>query len=452
MWMAWLALALTGACKDNDVKSAPPPGEVTPDVEAFRAALEADGFAIQEGTVGFIDIDECCDWVSCFKWNPTSDYGAYFIPLAPEESASHLVAGSEFAFRMRPDEAVVYVGPTVTDVNYFSFRSYVHERWMPEVEARVPHFLSLGDSINHTVIGTESGGPFGAETVVITVADHGIDRRVRAAAAGANYPEAWLNTDGVPPSVVELGLHDEADTLRMNYRVALWHDAEAREDFLTAPPGVVWRLTPIEPVIDLEPIPAPTVFRQPGTGVGESDLQPAVDALREALLEAFPAHEAIEADVNVREVDPDGDCWRGCNRDALESNTGPLTLADDPEDFVIAYGVNHQATGKAAYSNAILFGTDNDDPAALVDSSMMVGSARDYLGDHPDVDLLFAWTFSRNCDGAVHCSQVEAACPGMGMAEPGAIHFRAYLDPETGTHPLASETILDGAIRFKAPE
>ena len=169
------------------------------------------------------------------------------------------------------------------------------------------------------------------------------------------------------------------------------------------------------------------------------------------MLAAFPAHEAIEADVNVREVDPDGDCWRGCNRDALESNTGPLTLDDDPDDFVIAYGVNHHATGKAAYSNAILFGTDNDDPAAIVDSSMMVGSARDYLPDHPDADRMFAWRFARDCGAEVYCSQVEAACPGMGLNEPGAIHFRAYLDPQTGTHPLASETIIDAAIRFKAP-
>ena len=451
--MLTLAWALLGGCREVPKDDGPVRPEVTtPDVDAFRAALEADGFVVQEGTVGFIDIDDCCDWVSCFKWNPTSDYGAYFVPLAPEEPASHLVPGSEFAFRMRPDEAIVYVGPTASSVNYFSFRSYVHERYMDDLGRRVPHFLSLGDSINQTVIETEGDEPFGAETVVITAADHGIDRRVRAAAAAAHYPASWLNTDAVPPSVVELGLHEEADTLRMNYRVALWSDPEAREAFLADPPGVVWRLTPAVEVTALEPIAAPTEFRQPGTGVGEDALQPAMDALREALLEAYPEHEAIEAQVNIREVDPDGDCWRGCNRDALESNTGPLTLADDPEDFVIAYGVNHHATGKAAYSNAILFGIDNDDPAAIVDSSMMVGSARDYLPDHPDADLLFAWRFSRDCGSEVHCSEVAEACPGMGLDEPGAIHFRAYLDPETGTHPLASETLVDAAIRFKAPE
>jgi hypothetical protein len=35
-----------------------------------------------------------------------------------------------------------------------------------------------------------------------------------------------------------------------------------------------------------------------------------------------------------------------------------VTLSNDPNDFIIVYGVNHVATGKATYSNIGVFGAD----------------------------------------------------------------------------------------------
>jgi hypothetical protein len=83
---------------------------------------------------------------------------------------------------------------------------------------------------------------------------------------------------------------------------------------------------------------------------------------------------------------------------------------------------------------------------------MMPGSARRYLPDHPDVDLLYAWRFARDCQGEAYCSEVPATCPGVGPSEPAAVHYRAYLDPATGTHPLASELIEGTAFLFAAPQ
>jgi hypothetical protein len=51
-----------------------------------------------------------------------------------------------------------------------------------------------------------------------------------------------------------------------------------------------------------------------------------------------------------------------------------------------------------------------------------------------------------------YCSEVPATCPGVGPSEPAAVHYRAYLDPATGTHPLASELIEGTAFLFAAPQ
>lgn len=431
----------------------PLPTSTQPDLDVLRTRLEGGGFVIGEGRSGVLPLEGCCDWISCFKWNPSSAYALWFLPLSPGESPVGRDLdedGLAWHWRLRPDEAIVSIGPTPPPMRYHSYRTYIHATWSDELQAHIPGFDNLGDSLNQLVMNTEGGEPWNATTVIISAVDAEIEAQVRQALVGAGYPEAWINTDIIPADRVELGIHDEADTVRMIHRVALFDDPLAGASWLASPPETIWRLTPSDLKPDVVPIEVPP-FRTGGRAPGddESSLGPAVEALAQAIRDAHPELLSVEAPVNVRELDLSEDCWSGCNRDSHQSNIAAVTFPEGPEHFMVAFGVNHHATGRASYQNAIVFGVDNDDPAGWVDDPDFVGSARDYLPDHPDVDLLYAWSFSRDCAGRAHCTELVSGCPGLSEGEKAAIHFRSYLDPQTGVAPYADELQSERVLVFK---
>lgn len=440
----------TDAPATADTATTPP---TEPDEALLRELLTRD-FTVQDGALSSIGPDVCCGWSSCWKRNPSSDYGIYLVPPGPDESLEGRELdplGRQFNYRLRADEAVVYIGRTPPALAYFSYRTYAHDRSDGE-GGRVLTFTSLGDSINHFTIGTVEEDTFDGLMVMVTTADVGVFEAVRDAAVAAGFPSSAVNFDAIPSDLVTLGLHDEADTFRMNLRMAGFVDPPAQQAYLDAADGLVLRLTPDDGAFPPRPY-EPDGFLRPGTGTDEAELEPVLEELRTAILDAHSDLAAAEPATNIREVDPDEDCWGGCNRDAAMSNTPHFTLPiDAPEEFVMVYGVNHAATGKSSFATAMVVGIFNDDSAAVVDSLEMEGSARAYLPDHPDADKLYAWTFRRDCGSDVYCTEVAAECPGLDAGELGSIHWRAYAEEATGTRPLASELVADRAIKFKPPE
>ncbi len=454
-----LAIALLVACTNGDAppSKAPVPTADTgttpvptqPD-EARLLELLTERFTVQHGAVSTIDPTACCDWSSCWKRNTEFDYGIYLVPPGPDESLDGRelnAEGQQYQYRLRHDEAVVFIGRTPPTMSYYSFRTYAHDR-DDGMGGRVKTFASLGDSINQFTIGTVEPDPFSAMTILVTAADVGVFEAVRDAAVASGFPAEVVNFDALPEHLVVLGLEDEADTFRMNLRMAGFTDPTTQQDYIDAADGTVLRLTPASG--DFSPRPfVPDTFRYPGTGTNEDDLAPAVEALRLAILEAHSDLLAAQPETNIREVETDADCWGGCNRDASMSNTPHFTLPiEAEEEFVMVYGVNHHATGKSSLHTAMVVGIFNDDSAAVVDSIAMPGSAQRYLPDHPDADKLYAWQFRRSCDGDPFCSDVSVECPGLSAGEIGSIHWRAYAEAETGTRPLPSELVPDRAIKF----
>ena len=56
------------------------------DVEKFKQSLEEDGFTVQEGTIGFLDLIKLYDRgvLPCaYGNNPSTKYLTYFVPSAP---------------------------------------------------------------------------------------------------------------------------------------------------------------------------------------------------------------------------------------------------------------------------------------------------------------------------------------------------------------------------------
>src|SRR5512137_2270844 len=105
----------------------------TGDVNAFRQALEKDGFTVQQGSVGFFDVIKLYDLGvlhNALGNNPSTRYLSYFVPPAPgqkvPEELTKIAAtlginleASAF-WNLGPDEAVVFVGRTPPECRYFS--------------------------------------------------------------------------------------------------------------------------------------------------------------------------------------------------------------------------------------------------------------------------------------------------------------------------------------------
>jgi hypothetical protein len=102
------------------------------DVVAFKQALAQDGFTVQEGRIGYLDLIKLCDLSvlpSAYGNNPTTKYLTYFVPAAPGHKVPELFSRITLALGMPqdtsafwdlgPDEAVVFVGRTPPECKYF---------------------------------------------------------------------------------------------------------------------------------------------------------------------------------------------------------------------------------------------------------------------------------------------------------------------------------------------
>jgi hypothetical protein len=432
-----------------------------PTVEALIAALEADGFEVQEGRFAFTDLSDCClPGHSCYGNNPSSPYAGYYLPRGPGQTAANPgedASGIASSWRLRADEAVIFVGRTPPANRYFSFRSYMFDRLSPDTGRRETVFASLGDSLNQLVIATMGtpggapGDPFEQETIVVTTADAGIDERVRAAAESVGWSRAIMNTDVIPAGVGRMGLEEDADTFNQVFRVALFDDAEAGDAYLADPPAVVLRATPRTPATpDPYAEPAPRVR---GTGSTEEHLRAAAERLREAIVAAHSGFAATPLAVDPSTGSP-ASCielyvnCNGDNRDTVYLGTDDFAFADSPDDFVVVYGVNHELTGKSTYSNFAVYALRHLIGVAAIDSRRMPGSAEVYLPGDPDAGSLYAWKVARECGDDPHCVEIPVDCPGVPAGGRSWIMFRAYLESATRTAPLASELVYDGAIHF----
>jgi hypothetical protein len=139
----------------------------------------------------------------------------------------------------------------------------------------------------------------------------------------------------------------------------------------------------------------------------------------------------------------------GDNRDALYGGSRSTFVLDEPGRYVMVYGVDHAATGKASYSNATIAYKSNALGVVAVDSTMMAGSAAVFLPHHPSRDSLYAFAFARDCSVAPtpFCVTIPSdGCPLLPSGAAANLTFRAYLEPATATGPALDELIVDRAL------
>lgn len=482
-----LFISLTGIALAENVK--------TYDAEAFRQALEKDGFTVQKGELGYFDLIKLLEkgiLPSAYGNNPTTKYIAFFVPPAVgykvDEQISNItstlgMSGNTTPFwSLRPDEAVIFVGRTPPECRYFGYdidlmhRTYGNERrWI---------FANIGDSLNNLDIKTNgtsngsSGNPFNQTTVIIITADKGIDKRIRAAAYSAGYSDNTINTQVLPSSILKIGLDNDSDTFATLIRPALFNDTQAGENYINNTPATVFRITP-NISTKLDPYDYPEV-KVRGTGQTEYNLTGDLEKLKTAILKKHNESNATELPTSqivpvgsdaiqrgINAVGPDNDAsylWSA--NQTVSSPTPPffdtskyypflrdpgITLGNDTNEFIIVYGVNHVATGKATYSNFAVYGADGWNGLKAITDKDFNGSAEEYLPDDPNAKYLYVYKIARNCSkGDQYCYEVPYGMGpyGIELNQPLFIFWRAYLEKATKTGPSYSEIVYDRAIKF----
>jgi hypothetical protein len=467
----------------------------TGDVTAFQKALEQDGFTVQQGSIGYLDLIKLYDQgvlPAAYGNNPATKYLVYFVPPAPGYTVPELFAKVAIAlgkstnvsafWNIRPDEAIVFVGRTPPESRYFSYDHYVLARTYGNETRWI--FANLGDTVNNLDINTEGtpnglpGNSFNQTTVMVATADRGIDQRIRAAALSAGYSGDIFNTQVLPSSILNMGLENSSDNFIMVIRPAFYKDKQAGDNYLNNTPATVFRITPNQ-TTKLDPYNYPELKIR-GTGKTEFDLMDDLEQLRKAILNKYSNLNATELPTStwvptsgsegflrgVNVVGPDNDAiylWTS-NRTA-SGPTPPfpnlsqyydfvphpaVTLGNDTNDFIIVYGVNHVATGKATYSNFAIYGADGWNGVGTIHDAYFNGTAQEYLPDNPNAKYLYVYKIARNCSGDPHCIEVPTGpgAYGIGLDQPLFIGWRTYLEKATKTGPAYSEIAYDRAIKF----
>jgi hypothetical protein len=441
-------------------------GQHVDPVEQLRLELEQGGFSVHAGVVSTVD------WAGMYCKGERADAGyvnkaPYFMIQVPQSSDPSAPVAEYF--KLRPDEAIVLIGPTPPPVKYFGFNAFLGTRFYPDEPAGTQRrwlVATLGDAINNATIKTAGPTPFGTLAVIIFTPDRGTDASIRTALRRTGYPAAVVNTMVLPSSMLKLGESDTADELTLKMRIGLVEGSPERLDAYVRDAGTAVKVLRVTPTATTaaDPFPVPPL-RVRGTGQGEMNLMRKVDELRAGIVAANPGMHATDIlsmpvgyegyDYIQRRTTPGAD-----SRDNLFLAAGYIpqfgsnqrvTLAED--EFLVVYGVNHVATGKASYASFNVYASEFAKLSiGQVFHDKFPGTAARYLpsGD-PAVSSLYAVKASRNCGDDPSCVPLRVdACPVLTLEDDTAVgfFFRMYLEPATKAGAAMQEIVYDRAIKF----
>jgi hypothetical protein len=493
--------------------AAKPPKSVMDNVPRFLGQIESAGLSWQEGEFQYFDlITQVCEggiYFSAMGNNPWPN--AYFFLKMPNPEEINYELPFPFVYQMRQDEAVVFIGYTPPPVRYFGLQSWVQMGPASPpgdtvVDNRALIGVAFGDSVNNLTVRTTGSDPFNRPIVYIVTANQQTEQLVRKAVLAAGYPNAIINVERLSTAIAPLGYGPEGSFLLTAERYAVPSDKNQFEDYVRRsipddpkydPPFRAFRVSPMSELAS-DPYPVPTL-RVRGTGETEMDLYPALKSLGEAIIakeasQGMPAYKELGVRfwqdvmstgqvVYVDEPWPslqNGQFGFQGTRDANYWTTyPPFKLRNEVQEYVIVYGVNHQRSGKAAYTSFSayvepVFGTGREIGLGQVsDADFERGgspgdSARQYL-QHEHADMLYAWKIARKCNGELYCLEVGEPKNIDGMpynshckpkidldidpdrpswASDVFLAFRNYMEPATAVAADSNELVWDRAIYF----
>jgi hypothetical protein len=462
-------------------------------VPKLLKALDSDGFEALQGRFKILDpvLMACSGAIPSTWYNNVQPYMSVILPgrvgdsLAWEKTARALPV----TYFLRQDEALLIVGSTPPPMAYFSFQNFLFGRYNPATTGYDPTtggffqpyevpLAYVGDTVNSLTIRTTGSTPYNRPIALISTGNRQTQERIRAALRSAGYPDAIINTETLPPSLVRFG-YEIGDQFLFTMRMAIpAGGGDVINEFEKAVEAgnllQVFRVRP-KTEFDEDPLPAP-ILRIRGTGHTEMDLYPTMEKLRQAILtnSKFNNFTPEELDTFLPDSIPEGYpaiqrgiAYLGPGRDGSagygrDANYWASPWFDLPADgFAIVYGVDHAATGKATYSSANVYlhqtlaaGVSSADSA---DFAAHPGTASYYLPGEPGIDKFYVWKVARNCNGEPACLEAKllhpehiAACATkIAPDAPVRVAFRQYVEPATKIGPADAELLYDRAIVFR---
>ncbi len=479
-------------------------------VQNFKSIMENQGFIVQEGTLRYIDILKLCSEGiigNCLANNVGAPYAACLLPPAPNQNPSrgqqppigynpdnpgNYPANPKYIpginSKLRPDEAVVLIGITPPPALYYCFRSYVgfienkpgkdYSGYITTGDDNTGFyhmiFASLGDQLNNYNIRTlntqsgGSGGPFNSPTIIISTADRNISTRLRNALGTAGYSQNIMNDDNIPIELVNMGLEKGKDNFMFIMRFVLWADKNIGDQYINNIDKYikVFRITPKTPLSNPAPWPVPTLkIRE--TGITEYQVVPNarrdMDYLRNQIIKKYgsPEYDHVDLDMNIAIPDNYNAILRdynvyGDDRDGVYFKTQDFQLTSD-EDFVMVYGINHERTGKAIYSNASFYGAEYYNGVLGVFSTVQFpDTATPYFPQgYENAGFYYVYKMARKADGDnVAVIPYSTGNPlgkafGVDNNKDARIVFRVYLDKTAMVGPYIFDVIWNQAILFR---
>ena len=429
--------------------------------------LEQDHF-VQEGAFVFSDYAGCCEPdARCLGNNPTTPYGTYALPNSPGQTRvvdDFFSAWGELpkpelnrTFMLRADEAIVFVGTLPPRARYLGLRSYLATRVEPDNKYAI--LGSLGPSLNQYQIAEERGVAvdeiWGQPIVVVTTADAAVEAIVHEQLHRAGFDMNTVHNDRIPLELVRMGVSETDDTFEVTARVGVPDDPAAEAAWRADPGATLLRVSPRVMTAPVSPHPWPELPPR-GTGSTEDGYTDAVEALRVAIKGHHATHDAVTLVASPVHIETltciaNRDCAGDIHDRFAAIRTNIHLFTDD--EFIVVFGVNHERSGKASYSNFAVVREENLVGIDAVHSGQMPGSAQFYLPDHPQADDLYAWTVARDCSThAEACMELGTTCPSPDYDQEIRVTVRAYLEPQTGSAPLSTEMIGDRIMKLEPLE
>jgi hypothetical protein len=476
----------------------------------FISTLNKRGFIVQEGKLSYIDIIKLCSEGkvdSALGNNVGAPYAACLLPTAPNQapaegqeppigynpdSPNNFPANIEYIApginsKLRPDEAVVLIGRTPPPALYYCFRSYIgfvenksEKDYSNYITAGDDYtgfyhmiFASLGDQLNNYNLWTDNtpkgapGNPFNSSTIIVSTADRNINKQIRDSLGTAGYSPDIMNDDNIPMDLVNMGLEKGKDTFIYMMRFALWAEQNIGHMYINNIDKFfkVFRITPKVPLINLNPWPVPTLkIRE--TGITEYQVVPNsrrdFDYLRNEIIKKYGGAEYDPVDLelgigipdNYNAILRDFNVY-GDNRDAVYFKTEDFKLTSD-DDFIIVYGINHQRTGKAIYSNASFYGVELFNGVAGAFSTVQFpDTALEFFPKgYENAGYYYVYKMARKADEdnvviiPYSTGNPLGKCYGVDNNQDVRIVFRVYLDQIAMVGPYVFDIIWDRAILF----
>ena len=410
---------------------------------------------------------------------PAEEPSALYDPAAENAPANPYFSPVGWTYKLRQDEAVVLVGTLPPACKYFSLINYVFASAVKpgkeytersffkygSAEAGVYHpvFASLGEPVNMNNIRYAGGETcFGGQFAYIASGNQDTAEAIRAALIEAGFDAGMINIAPFYADTLRMGLEKGADVFTILMRTSQPEDAAAFEQWRTtlSESMRVYRVTPkAETPANAYAYPA---LMPRGTGVHEVQSLPeadkALDQIRQSLIAQYGGEYDYE-EFTARIAVPEGmtgylndENAQGDNRDTSYLMTNDFTLNSD-EDFVVVYGVNHVAAGKATYANTVLYARPRLDGIVSLYDSMYGDSAAEYLPG-ADSSKYYVLKMARTALDS-HTAVIPYSTDNPNGQFYGAdngtqlfIAYRAYVEPETGVGPSYYEIVYDRAIVF----